>query len=324
MKLALGGRGDRLGADRFAVLGAQGPDLFLHNQRTEPSGLRFGVALHAKGYGSYVRALAEAAVKAGAGADSPEAAYVYAYASHAFLDRAVHPFIACFAGFVDPRDPGTGKYAQMHAFFERIIDVLCFERSVGADLGGYDFFGSVDCGAHMPPSLVALNESALLATRGVGEAPETIRKKIENAYSDTMNIYRLTNPPDTENRERAREHDGRQNSRKKFLALFHPAALPTDIDFANAARAAWRDPLSDGTTRNESLWDLFDAAEGKAVPALRLIADVFAGKAAADGIAAAVGEGNLSNGKEGRASRKKFMEPLPLPELLDSLIRGGR
>ena len=91
------------------------------------------------------------------------------------------------------------------------------------------------------------------------EPREDLFEKTGNAYLDTINIYRLTNPLNAENRGRARERDSR-SSDDPFLALFHPISLPGDIDFANESRREWRNPSGEGESRNESLWDLWEAA----------------------------------------------------------------
>jgi hypothetical protein len=41
----------------WLTLGAQGPDMFLHNQMTEPSSFSYGKLLHTRGYGTFVRCM---------------------------------------------------------------------------------------------------------------------------------------------------------------------------------------------------------------------------------------------------------------------------
>src|SRR6056297_2211655 len=47
----------------YLTLGAQGPDMFLHNQRTEPSAFEYGKLLHRRGYGRFIRHMAGEAAK---------------------------------------------------------------------------------------------------------------------------------------------------------------------------------------------------------------------------------------------------------------------
>jgi hypothetical protein len=80
---------------RFA---AQGPDIFYHNQRTMPTGLRYGVALHKHGYGTMVGELVREARRLGMGPTTELGAFTLGFATHAILDRYTHPYIIHFAG----------------------------------------------------------------------------------------------------------------------------------------------------------------------------------------------------------------------------------
>ena len=207
-------------------------------------------------------------------------------------------------------------------FFERIIDVLCLERDHGGRIEEFDFLSFVDCGPRLPVELGELIERSLRAACGVTEPREDVFEKTENAYLDTINIYRLTNPLNAENREQARERDSR-SSDDPFLALFHPISLPGHIDFANESHREWQNPSGEGEIRNESLWELFESAKRSAAPAIRSIAETISGRGKKGEIAALIGNGNLSDGGEGKPRRPKITDPLPLPEMLSALIHPG-
>ena len=76
--------------------GAQGPDFFYHNQRTMPTGLRYGVALHRRGFGSLVEQMAREALRLAVGPGSDLSAYILGFATHGPLDRSTHPYIGYF------------------------------------------------------------------------------------------------------------------------------------------------------------------------------------------------------------------------------------
>src|SRR4030042_4005693 len=100
--------------------GAQGPDFFYHNQRTRPTGLKYGVAAHHEGYGRLtahlVRQLRRLQARGIDEAVKDElTAFTLGWVTHAFLDRVTHPFIVSFSGWGE-------KYFRCHIFFERILD----------------------------------------------------------------------------------------------------------------------------------------------------------------------------------------------------------
>jgi hypothetical protein len=307
------------------ALGAQGPDTFLHNQRTRPLGLGFGTRLHARGYGSFVRELVRSASPYGL--DSPEAAFILAWTSHAFLDRAAHPFIIYFSGWVDHRDPETSKYLGCHVFFERILDVLCLERFgqglhpvASPGISDFDFFSRIDCGPVLPPDLLKLLASALTATnRGV----TMLEERIGNAYLDAMSLYRFTNPVAGGNLEASLPKATTDRERRRLIALFHPRELPSGIDFLNEGKRPWRNPCSDGDEVGTSFPELWEEATDRAVTALRVVASCLRGGDGLDGIVPAVGDGNLSDGKAEGPCLPRFVEPLPLSGLMDRIALAG-
>ena len=94
--------------DSYYVLGAQGPDLFLHSQRRKPRGIQYGGLLHRKGFASFAASLAVGSSEA--------QRYAAGFITHVVLDRGSHPFINYFAGWWDRGRPETRRYQHMHPF----------------------------------------------------------------------------------------------------------------------------------------------------------------------------------------------------------------
>lgn len=123
----------------LVALGAQGPDLFLHNRRTKPSGLHYGTALHRKRFGSFVAALLRRCRDDGYGANDPITLYALSFATHGVLDRFIHPFVNYFGGW---GSPPAGR-PHTHAFFERILDSFVIRERWGTEATEYDFYGEL-------------------------------------------------------------------------------------------------------------------------------------------------------------------------------------
>jgi len=114
--------------------GAQGPDFFYHNQRTKPTGLKFGVNAHREGYGRLVTHMIHELrrLEAKKHKDLPLIrAYILGFTTHAFLDKKTHPFIDYFSGWVDADREETEIYYRCHIFMERILDVLMLKLKRG-------------------------------------------------------------------------------------------------------------------------------------------------------------------------------------------------
>lgn len=323
LRAAFGAEGDRIFREfgPFLTFGAQGPDFFYHNQRTKPSGLPFGKMLHRGRYGTMVRALVE---RSDEGVHSPEGAFTLGFVTHAVLDRRTHPFIIYFSGWVEPRDPSTDRYYLCHAFFERIIDTAMLERRRGLEIGSYDFLRLVQCGREMPDRLAGLVAGALCDTFPKLRSDTLLTlTKVRNAYRDTIGFYGYTNPPDRRTRELARELDLSDGARRRRrLALFHPYALPDGIDFLNDAHREWVHPSFRELRSTESFEELYDRAVEEAVPVLRVAAEALSGAASAEAVEEAVGNRNLNDGRStGVPAPSRYSDPLPLPELLESMYR---
>jgi hypothetical protein len=327
LRAALGGRAEGL-LERHGNLlrfGAQGPDFFYHNQRTRPTGLKYGVAAHHEGYGrltanlvSGVRHLEDRGID-----DSVReelAAFTLGWATHAFLDRVTHPFIVYFSGWVDPARPETERYFRCHIFFERILDVLTLREKRGQEAAELSLPGLLGCGPVLPYPLVKTLLKALNAAYPRMSRKSLDRRRIENSYADAMFFYTYTDPSESRYRKLALAHD--REAPKRRLALFHPSELPQRIDFLNRAHARWLHPCSGEPASTASFPQLYEQALAQAVPALRVADEALAGRRAAEEVATAVGNASLNTGLErSRRCRLQHSAPLPLGELLDELYR---
>jgi hypothetical protein len=308
--------------------GAQGPDFFYHNQRTRPTGLKYGVAAHREGYGRLVAALAREVrhLQEKAGCSPQEAeqlkAYALGFATHGFLDRWMHPYIVYFSGWVDPKRPETEKYFRSHIFFERILDVLLLQQRRGLEVSAFPLISLISCGQLLPYPLVKALLKALNAAYPRMAFKSRDRRRIENAYADALLFYTFTDPGQPDNRRLALERDLVEDRHR--LAFFHPLQLPQGIDFLNEAHRRWLHPCLPDHASTASFPELFDAALAEAVPALRLLAEALEGRRDPLEVESAVGNASLNTGLE-RAQRCALQNcaPLPLPEILEGMYAAA-
>lgn len=318
----------------FLGFGAQGPDIFYHNRRRKPSGLEYGALLHRRGYGTAVAALVRYALEKRIALDSDYGAYVAAFATHAPLDRTVHPFVNYFAGWgmhsgaaqpgaaqVDRASDQRALPFQLHAYFERVLDRLLLQRWWDRAPETFDFVAAFRCGETLPATVEEGLAAALAAVTDRAAADPHIRARLHNAYLDSLGFYRSTNLVDA-GRMRAllrRVDDPRQLAR--WLSLIHPLQLPAEIDFANERHGRWYHPCGAAEQRTDSFWDLLAVAMRAACDILRALDRAWHGVIEPEELVEIVGEQNLSDGRHvGRPCRKRRCDPLPLAQLLRSII----
>jgi hypothetical protein len=308
--------------------GAQGPDFFFHNQRTRPTGLKYGVAAHREGYGRLVAALVqeiqhlkEKSICSPAEAEQLEA-YCLGFATHGFLDRWAHPYIVYFSGWVDPRRPETERYFRSHIFLERILDVLLLRQRRGLQVSEFPLLSRLTCGEQLPYPLVKALLKALNVAYPQMRFKSRDRRRIENAYADALLFYTYTDPGQPENRRLAVERDRLEDRRR--LAFFHPLELPRGIDFLNEGHRPWLHPCFADRSSTASFPELFEAALAEAVPALRVLAEALEGRRDPQEVERAVGNASLNTGLE-RSQRcaLKYCAPLPLPEILQGMYAAA-
>jgi hypothetical protein len=317
-------------ARAYLVLGAQGPDIFYHNQRRRPTGIAYGSLMHRRGYGSAVAAMWRHARSAGASLGSWQSAWVLGFASHAILDRHTHPYINAHAGWPEQDRPDTERYRSMHPFLERLIDVELLRRRRGIHPNELDFFSRVSCGPEPPEAWVDLMSVALRTVYRKATTDSHLSERLRNAYLDTMGYYRFTNRVDDAYLETAVEREDAGEIGSRWLSIVHPLEVPTDLDVLNLEHESWPHPCSSHEGSTESFVDRYEAAVAEGVVVVDRIAAAWdlPEEAGSARIRQAVADWNLSDGRPTeRPCRKRHAVPLPLPELQERMrdsIRTGR
>jgi hypothetical protein len=301
---------------RFA---AQGPDFLYHNQRSMPTGLRYGVALHKHGYGTMVGELVREALRLGMGPSTELGAFTLGFATHAILDRHAHPYIIYRAGWDDAETGGANRLYHTHPFLERILDLLVLKERRGLEPAEFDFLSLVRCPRGLPYPVLKALVKGLHATYPSFGRKSLDRERIENAYYDAMFFYKLTNHLNTEMHRIASKSDRKFGFRKRRLGLLHPREVPPGIDFLNRQGRAWCHPCDDTSVSHASFLELYEQALAESVTATRLVHEALAGRAALDEVAAAIGNLSLDTGRE--PCTPKFSDPFPLREILDEMYR---
>ncbi|MGA2762320.1 MAG: zinc dependent phospholipase C family protein [Spirochaetia bacterium] len=297
--------------------GAQGPDFFYHNQRTMPTGLRYGVALHRRGFGSLVQEMAREALRLGVGPGSDLSAYILGFATHGPLDRVTHPYIGYFSGWVNPRDAGTRRYFHSHPFLERIIDVLILRERFHRSLDDFDFLRMVRCGRMLPYPVIKAMVKGLNTIYPSYNYKSRDRLRVENAYLDSMHFYKLTNHLNPDLVRLAYRRDRRDGFTQRRLALIHPRDIPSGQDFLNTSHTTWCHPCDSTTVSTASFLDLYEEALADCIGMLKTLYDVLAGQATLEGLAERVGNENLDTGRG--SCLPEHANPFPLAEILDSM-----
>ncbi len=290
---------------------AQGPDFFFHNGFSRPSGRTFGSLLHRRSIGAVARSMAER-LQAEPGGELQ--AFLLGFVTHAFLDRAAHPFIDYFAGWEDPDRPETRRFYRCHAFYERIIDVTFLRQRRSLAAVELDAAGLMSCGPALPLAVAGALAGALRSSFGGLDMTADAEARVQNAYRDSSGFYEFTSKPEYRARAAASDRSGPDRRR---LALFHPAALPAGIDFLNAGHRRWVHPCDDSRASSASFGELFDGAVAPAAAAVAAAAEAAAGGPAAE-VEALVGNSSL-NTESPATGRRRNCEPLPLPEILDGM-----
>ena len=320
--------------------GAQGPDIFYHNQRTRPVALRYGSLIHRHGFGNMVAHMAQTALTATrrtGTADSQQVAYLLGFATHAELDRYTHPYIICRAGWVRAQDPGSQRYRRCHAFLERLLDVAALRALRSQELHQFDFFSQIYCGERLPYSTLKMLVKAINTVYPTASYRSRNRRRVENAYGDAIRFYTLTDHRNPLLRRRALELDLREGDHHRRGAVFHFPDAGQELDPANLQHRPWPHPCCPEVSSAASFLDLMAAAHTALVPRLRRLATVLGLQrndaptpeaASGDGddelsaeLAELFGNQSLGATRAGRTCTPVHAEPLPLAELLERLHR---
>ncbi|SIQ18783.1 hypothetical protein SAMN05920897_10510 [Alkalispirochaeta americana] len=307
----------------LAVLGAQGPDIFLHNHRRKPRAFRYGAILHRKGN---ARVLASLALTAGTSRESTAkeilslparelAAFSLGYISHVWLDRFVHPFVNYRSGWRGVPDKHPDRPA-MHAFLERIIDIQLLRLLRNQSVQEYRFLDRISPQRHQ---LVFLRKSVARAIqdslRSAGDDRE-LERRIANALYDSLSYYRFTESPGAEyfSVGRARERAGLITPR--WLSVVHPPEELLILDGLNRDQAPWKHPCDPSRTSNATVPSLFNRAQARTLEVFGLWVSLVLKTAPPEKMIQTLGEENLNDGISGDPPcRKIHCDPLPLLSL---------
>jgi hypothetical protein len=303
--------------------GAQGPDFFYHNQRTRPTGLKFGVNAHREGYGRLVAHMIHEFrhLESKGHTQLPTIrAYILGFTTHAFLDKKTHPFIDYHSGWVEMDLEESERYYRCHIFLERIIDVLMLKMKRGLNIREFSLLPLLDCGAMLPYGIIKTLVKSLNETYPNTHFKSRDRRRVENAYIDSMGFYTFIDPLNPQYRRLAFERDRSTHGDKRRLALFHPFEVPEDIDFLNLEKRTWTHPCNNEWRHRESFPELWETAQSETVPVLREMHKILTGDGEPGRAEQLIGNQSLGTGLSWNDNcRLRYNQPLPLPELLDSM-----
>ena len=314
----------------YLVLGAQGPDIFFHNQHRRPTGLAYGSLMHRRGYGRAVAHMWRRAHELDEGFPSWAAAWIIGFASHAILDRHTHPYINSFSGWPESGREETRRFRSMHPFLERLVDVELLRRREARHPNELDF-ATLVCPAPEPPRgwteimAYALRNSYAKASRDAH-----LEERLRSAYLDTMGYYRFTNYVDAHYLEQGLAREERDEIGRRWLSIVHPPAVPAELDVLNLRHREWVHPCSSHELGTESLPDLYERAVVEGTAMVKDLREVWneTPDRAMPVIERAVANWNLSDGRATEhPCTKRHANPLPLREFQDELrewIRDGR
>ena len=325
LREALGREAEEIIAERGNIFrfGAQGPDFFYHNQRTRPTGLKFGVHAHREGYGrlvaNMIRELRHLESK-GYGQTPAIKTYILGFTTHAFLDKKTHPFIDYFSGWVEADREESERYYRCHIFMERILDVLMLKLKRDLNIREFSLLPLLDCGAMLPYGIIKTLVKSLNATYPNTHFKSRDRRRVENAYIDSMGFYTFIDPLNPHYRRLAFERDRSTHGNRRRLALFHPFDVPEDIDFLNLSRETWTHPCNDQWRHQESFPELWQSAQRETIPVLVEMHDVLEGRKDPARAEQLIGNQSLGTGLNWNDNYKlQYNRPLPLPELIDRM-----
>lgn len=303
-------------------LGCQGPDLFYHNQRTRPSALHFGALAHKRDFGLLMEGLALALGEHNLAGAGPCSAFFLGFATHATVDRALHPYIVYFSGWFDPKRPETAELRSTHPFLERLIDLALLERRgrtrASIDHGALFPLSQLEEASPVVAQLETVLEAGLKHAYPLSASTDPrLGERLRNTFLDAAFFYRATDPAreDTGLAEWVGRLDEAQGAGS--MGLLYPPKLPSGLDVGNAQGRTWAHPAGDGRESREGIEDLLGQAVAEGAPALSALVDCLGGSRPIAGLGDLFGRGSLSiNDPEGRPAIPRLCAPLALKPLM--------
>jgi len=318
---ALSVPGGILKEDRYhRYLGAQGPDMFLHNHRRRPRGIYYGTILHRKGIAGVVSRISPSVY-----GNDHLLAYLLGWISHVFLDRAAHPYINFHSGWhgVPDSDP---ERRHMHAFLERIIDVQILWRNNRVTPDRFGFHDFLRPYQEIPEYLLHALVTSLRRELNAARIDDEIEHRIKNAYLDMMGFYAFTDHPPRRYFREARRRERNGDLAGRWLSIIHPPHEWIPFDALNSDRRWWRHPCREGASSNLSFLDLWNEGLSRAtVPAKTLLSIWRDGPdpLLVKRLYAEIGEENLNDGiSTDTGCVRTYAEPLPLLSLYKRIKTG--
>jgi len=294
-------------------LGAQGGDIFYHNQRTKPSGISYGSLLHRRKGDRFLINLAKRL---------PSRYYTFwlAFMSHALLDQEAHPFVVYFSTPADLTGHNRKKWNRMHPFFERIIDRLLWEGQEKRPLSLWSLTELLDHPFSPSMELIDALGLALGDTYGKKVNQEDREIRIRNAFWDTLGFLLYSDPGEEENARWACRQDLSQSPEggRRRLALFHPRCDLSHRDYLNREKKSWIHPVTKVETR-DSWFDIYNRALDRGLRAGRIFMQYHQGGCSLDPLEEVVTSRTWNVGDQnGRSHSPLETDPLPL---VDDFIR---
>lgn len=312
----------------YFCLGCQGPDIFYHNQRTRPSALEYGSLLHRRNYGDFSASLFFEALSTHTPSEDHAKGMSFAtgFILHAFLDRALHPYIISRTGVSNSKREGTASgvivsTARLHMFLERILDSAMLRRLEDRPVSTWPqkslLADPATQGSSTLKQFISKALKSVFPERAVKD--RYLDERISNTFVDASYFYAMTSPEGVFAKSGILERLSRLGRDKGLAATayFHPDTMVDGVDYCNFNHSAWLNPCEPGQSRTESVEDLFHAAVHDSCRALEpfwrqgeLVADT--------GLANAIGNGNLSlAGVDGKRCQPLNFSTLGLGEALE-------
>lgn len=299
-------------------LGCQGPDLFYHNQRTRPLAISYGSLVHRRLWASVTAALS--ARRPPKQLKELWRAFVLGWASHGPLDRLSHPFIVYRSGWADPARPETRALVGSHPFYERLLDVLAWERASGTSISAFRQEDELVPTGGLPDGVATLVAQALRdAYPEKTNTDSQLDERCANAFTDSFGVYRFSSPSATslDNAQGAAWLRSLEKKGVRTLGIVFPEGFDRSIDWANEAGSLWRNPCPPDRPSRQSFYQIMEEAAGTAALAMRSLYDAMENDQTID-TALLGGEATLNVGDaSGTQARPEFMDPLPLAKAME-------